>query len=101
MKENQDWRDDWNTLHCKYIKEEMENCHSDETDGYHRSWPRAEMINHRNKKMADYCEGMIAKAKTAYYDTGDAIMSDEIYDGLENRLKALRPESQTLHKVGS
>ena len=25
MKENQDWRDDWNTLHCKYIKEEMEN----------------------------------------------------------------------------
>lgn len=57
------------------------------------------LVEYRNNQMADWCEQMIDKAKTAYY-TGKAIMDDETYDAIENDLKLLRPTSKMLKKVG-
>lgn len=101
MKLDKDWLHEWNELHCKYVKEEMENCYSDVKDDFHRYWPREKMVGHRNSKMADYCEKMIIKAKETYYNTGESIMSDQIYDSLERKLKILKPESKVLEKVGT
>lgn len=65
-------------------------------------WNRLHVISiHlRNEFFADYCEEIILKAKKSYYDTGKTIMSDEKYDGVERKLKLLRPKSKVLEKVG-
>ena len=52
--------------------------------------------------MADHCEEMILKAKSAYYgNTGETIMDDLTYDWYEEALKLLRPTSLILVAVGS
>lgn len=76
----QQWCDDWNVLHIKYIKIG---------------------VNYRNEKMADYCEQIILKAKDSYYNTGQRIMDDHTFDRHEAWLKLLRPDSRILLKVGS
>jgi len=56
----------------------------------------------RNSLMADHCEEMILKAKSAYYgNTGETIMDDLTYDWYEEALKLLRPTSLILVAVGS
>ena len=94
------WTKEWNDLHIKYCKEEMEDCHTELVDGFLCSWPREEMVNHRNNKMADYCEEMIVKAKDAYYNTDSPIMDANRYAPFQGMLKLLRPNSKVLVKVG-
>ena len=79
MKEDKDYDEEWNELHCKYVNEGD--------------------AEYRNNKMADYCENLIVKAKNAYYNTDDPIMSDYMYDKIEHYLEILRPDSEYLKKV--
>lgn len=55
----------------------------------------------RNSMGADFLEDMILKAKDAYYNEGNPILSDQDYDKAESYLRTLRPDSIVLEKVGS
>lgn len=90
MLTEKDYTDIWNELHCKCVKE-------NEALGN----TGADSSLYRNNIMADHCEEMILKAKDAYYNSGDVIMSDWQYDMFEDRLRVLRPNSIILNKVGS
>ena len=90
MKDDKDYLDDWNNLHCKCVKENNKVGRNGK-----------ESADYRNGVMADYCEEMILKGKEAYYGTGNIIMTDQQYDKFENILKLLRPNSKILEKVGS
>jgi NAD-dependent DNA ligase len=50
--------------------------------------------------MADFCEKLVIDAKNAYYKTDSPIMTDQVFDKLEEYLKILRPNSDVLKKVG-
>ena len=55
----------------------------------------------RNSHMANWCELVIIEAKKAYYSGSKELFPDEVYDSIEDRLKALRPESFVLRMVGT
>lgn len=101
MKDDKEWQEEWNELHCKYTAEQMKNAIKGISDcGKFRTFkPQPEMVDHRNNKMADYIEEIIVKAKNTYY-AGEPIMSDQYYDKLENILRLLRPDSKMLEKIG-
>jgi DNA ligase (NAD+) len=46
-------------------------------------------------------KNQIRKARRAYFNTGEPIMSDEKYDALEKRLKNLDPDNALLKQVGA
>jgi NAD-dependent DNA ligase len=54
----------------------------------------------RNESMADWMEELIIEAKKLYYTTDTPMMDDETYDCCEESLRALRPDSPVLSKVG-
>ena len=87
---DKDWTADWNALHCECVVE-------NELAGR----KGRESADYRNNRMADYCEEQIVKAKEAYYNTSEVIMTDQMYDKLEDWLRLLRPTSKILEKVGS
>ena len=103
MKTDSEWMDDWNNLSIKYGSEEYKEATEGISEcGEFRTFaPLPEKVDHRNIKMADYCEDTITKAKSAYYNTGDSIMSDNHYDKLESYLRILRPKSKIFKIVGS
>lgn len=72
--------DIWNELHCRFIKQGAKS---------------------RNSQCANWCEEQIILAKKAYYETGNPIMEDNVYDKIESYLTILRPCSKILEKVGS
>ena len=51
--------------------------------------------------MVHYLVDLLTQAKEAYYETGEAIMSDALYDRNEYYLKILDPDNDFLNKVGS
>ena len=51
--------------------------------------------------MAKWLESVMLEAKEAYYETDKPIMSDQMYDEFEHRLKINDPKSKILEKVGS
>lgn len=55
----------------------------------------------RNEAMSLWLEDTIIEAKKAYYETGENLMEDRVYDKLEEYLKLLKPDSKVLEKVGS
>lgn len=84
-KEDQAWINDWNTLHIKYVAEEVSG---NKEFGY------------RNQKMIEYLEEIIPIA-TKEYTKGSPIMSDDQFNRLEAALKRLDPNNPLLEKVGS
>lgn len=86
MRDDAEMLAEWNKIYCDYVAK-------------NRDLPEDSRIN-INKKMADYCENLILKAKEEYYN-GQPIISDRWYDKLEDFLMSLRPSSKVLEKVGS
>lgn len=82
MKELNEWREEWNERHIRCVKLKLD-------------------ADSRNKLMADWCEELILKAKKAYYETEETIMTDESYDWFERNLEILRPDSEILLMVGT
>ena len=44
---------------------------------------------------------LLNEANTAYYNTGEAIMEDSVYDGLRDELTKLDPSNSLLKTVGA
>jgi NAD-dependent DNA ligase len=80
MTEIQDFFVLWDELHQEHIKQGLEV---------------------RNKLTVEWCENQIMKAKKAYYETGNPIMSDAAYDKIESYLKILDQINKMLEKVGA
>lgn len=80
MQDHKYYLEEWNTKHCEFTND-----------------PSVD----RNMSMANYCEGVLLKAKEAYYNSGESIMLDITYDWFEDRLKILNIDSKILDKVGS
>lgn len=55
----------------------------------------------RNDIFAIYIEDILKQASVAYYTTGETIMTDAVYDSLEDSLKVIKPQSPLLNKVGT
>ena len=89
MKDIKDWRILWNIEHIQCVK------YNNDSGRFCK-----EAADHRNKRMADWLEFHMSKAKDAYYNSGVPIMSDVTYDNFEDKLKVLRPDSNLLTKVG-
>lgn len=73
---------------------------------FYTEWNRLHILeitkgaDKRNENLADWLEARILEAKESYYNTGNPIMEDKVYDKMEDYLKSLRPTSTVLQKVG-
>lgn len=76
MKTDEEWLAEWNKEYC------------------------ASTALHRDR-MTKWLETHMLEAKDAYYNSGEAIMSDESYDRFEWYLRIREPNHTLLDNVGS